>query len=144
MLTPSKKGQYALRALYELARRRHEGPIKISTIAETQKIPRRFLEVILNQLKGSGLVDSKRGFYGGYVLAKAPRQVTVGDVLRFLEKDLDATRCLACVSRSICPFFGECAFAELWKKVKIATLKIYDETTIQDLLDSHEPKITID
>lgn len=67
MLTPLKKGQYALRAVYELAKRQGQGPTKISAIAEAQAIPHRFLEVILHQLKGSGLVASKRGFYGGSV-----------------------------------------------------------------------------
>ena len=142
MLRPSKKGQYALRALYELARRRDQGPTKISIIAETQKIPRRFLEVILHQMKGSGLVISKRGFYGGYTLARAPSQVTVGEVLRYLERDLDAARCIACVSRTSCPFFKDCAFSSLWEKVKAATFKIYDETTIQDLLDGNKPMTT--
>jgi Rrf2 family protein len=139
MLTPSKKGQYALRALYELARRRGEGPTKISAIAEAQRIPRRFLEVILHQLKGSGLVASKRGYYGGYLFVKTPKQVSVGDILRYFEKDLGASRCIACVSKSICPFIEECVFSSLWEKVKAATLQIYDETTIQDLLDSNEP-----
>lgn len=144
MLTPSKKGQYALRALYELARRIDDGPTKISTIAEAQKIPRRFLEVILHQLKGSGMVTSKRGFYGGYILTKQPRQVTVGDVLRYVEKDLDASRCVACVTQSVCPFFDECAFSSLWDKVKKATFTIYDETTIQDILDCNEPTMTME
>ena len=70
MLIPHKRGQYALRAIYELAKRMGEGPIKISDIASAQGIPRRFLEVILNQLKGSGIVKSKRGFYGGYALGQ--------------------------------------------------------------------------
>jgi Rrf2 family protein len=139
MLTPSKKGQYALRAVYELARRRQEGPLKTAQIAEAQAIPRRFLEVILNQLKGSGLVASKRGFYGGYYLLKTPQQITIGDVLRFLQKDQEPSRCLACVSQSVCPFNDKCAFATLWNKVKAAAYTIYDETTLQDLLNKNEP-----
>ena len=139
MLTPSKKSQYALRALYELARRMDKGPTKISVIAEAQRIPRRFLEVILHHFKGSGLVVSKRGFYGGYALAKPPEKITVGDVLRYLQKDQDAaTRCIACVSSKACPFTEACAFSTLWQKVKTAAFQIYDETTIQDLLDINE------
>ncbi len=139
MLTPHKKGQYALRALYELAKRNDEGPTKISTIAEEQAIPRRFLEVILNQLKGSGIVASKRGFYGGYFLVKSPEKITVGDILRYLQKDMDSSRCIACVSQKACPFLDRCAFSVLWLKVKAAAYKIYDETTMQDLLDTNEP-----
>lgn len=139
MLTPSKKGQYALRAVYELARRREMGPLKTAQIAEAQAIPRRFLEVILNQLKGSGLVASKRGFYGGYYLLRHPQQITIGDVLRYLQKDQDPSRCIACVSQNICPFNGNCAFAKLWGRVKAAAYAIYDETTLQDLLNINEP-----
>jgi Rrf2 family protein len=138
MLTPSKKGQYALRALYELARRMDQGPTKISVIAEAQRIPRRFLEVILHHFKGSGLVVSKRGFYGGYALAKSPDDITVGDVLRYLQKDQEASHCIACVSSKACPFTEACAFSTLWQKVKTAAFQIYDETTIQDLLDINE------
>lgn len=144
MLTPSKKGQYALRALYELARRRDQGPTKISVIAEAQRIPRRFLEVILHHFKGSGLVVSKRGFFGGYSLARSPEQITVGDVLRYLQKDQDAARCIACVSSKTCPFTEACAFSSLWQKVKTAAFKIYDETTIQDLLDINESAGTME
>lgn len=138
MLIPHKKGQYALRAIYELAKRMGEGPIKISDIASAQAIPRRFLEVILNQLKGSGIVKSKRGFYGGYKLAKPPDQVTVGDVFRFLQKDQNGSSCIACVTNNACPFLEKCVFSNLWREVKDAAFNIYDETTMQDLLDASE------
>lgn len=138
MLTPTKKGQYALRAVYELARREGQGPTKISAIAEAQAIPHRFLEVILHQLKGSGLVESKRGLYGGYHLSRSARQITVGDVLRFVHKEMASTQCVACVSQQACPFAGNCAFSALWQRVKSAAFKVYDETTIQDLLADNE------
>jgi len=138
MFLPHKKDQYALRAIYELAKRKGEGPTKISDIAVAQAIPRRFLEVILHQLKGSGLVESKRGFYGGYFLAKPPHEITVGDVFRFLQKDSDGSSCIACVSQKACPFLKGCAFSDLWHDVKAAAFQIYDETTMQDLLDANE------
>lgn len=127
-----------MRALYELAKRMGQGPIKISDIAVAQAIPRRFLEVILNQLKGSGLVASKRGFYGGYALVIPPDQITVGDVFRYLHKDQEDSKCIACVSKQACPFLERCAFSNLWHDVKAAAFQIYDETTMQDLLDANE------
>lgn len=132
----SKKHQYALRAVYELARRLGSGPVKISQIAETQAIPERFLEVILGQLKRSGFVDSKRGYQGGYVLVMPPSQLTVGALMRFLQKDVDITQCMAPIPESNCPFQGDCVFFPMWKKVKDAMFEVYDETTIQDLLDN--------
>jgi Rrf2 family cysteine metabolism transcriptional repressor len=135
MLVPTKKNQYALRAIFELAKHKGLGPVKISDIAEAQSIPQRFLEVILNQLKSSGIVDSKRGFYGGYFLIKPANQVTIGDVLRFLGRDLPTIDCMACVSTASCPFGGQCAFSKMWTQVKRAAFKIYDETSFQDLID---------
>lgn len=137
MFIPQKKSQYALRAIYELAKRRDSGPTKISDIAAAQGIPRRFLEVILNQLKSSGIVSSKRGFYGGYFLTKSAKHVTVGDVLRFLEQKQGPSHCIACVSQTACPFVDRCAFSNLWKRVKTAAYDIYDDTSMQDLLDAN-------
>jgi Rrf2 family protein len=135
MLVPPKKNQYALRAIFELAKHMDRGPVKISDIAAAQAIPLRFLEVILNQLKASGIVDSKRGFYGGYFLVKPPDQVSVGDVLRFLSRPLPVSDCIACVSKTSCPFDGRCAFSSMWIRVKQAAFNIYDETSFQDLID---------
>jgi Rrf2 family protein len=138
MLNTSKKNQYALRAIFELAKHSGKGPKKISEIAEIQAIPPRFLEVILSQLKGSGLVDSKRGFYGGYYLTRPPDKISVGDVLRYMDKPLRADNCVACVSKTNCPFSGNCAFASMWNQVNEAIFNIYDSTTIQDLLNSEK------
>ena len=135
MLIPPKKNQYALRAIFELAKHTDQGPVKISDIAKAQSIPRRFLEVILNQLKGSGLVDSKRGFYGGYFLVRSPEKISVADVLGYLNRDLPGPDCIACVSKNNCPFDGGCAFSSLWMEVKKAALCIYSQTSFQDLID---------
>ena len=78
-------------------------------------------------------------FYGGYFLSRAPEDITVGDVLRYLQKDQEETGCLACVSKKACPFLDRCAFTTLWQKVKTAAFKIYDATTMQDLLNTNEP-----
>ena len=136
-ITP-KKNQYALRAIFELAKYQGQGPKKISEIAEVQSIPLRFLEVILSQLKGSGLVDSKRGFYGGYYLTRSPDKISVGDVLRFMDKPSNSDHCSACVSKSNCPLSGNCAFASMWNQVNDAIFEIYDGTSIQDLLNNEK------
>ena len=132
----SRKSQYALRAIFELAKHNGKGPQKISEIAHAQAIPVKFLEVILNQLKGSGLVESKRGFYGGYFLVRQPNQIAVGDIMRFMERNQEQSQCVALVPEINCPFKGECAFFPMWNKVKDAIFKVYDETSIQDLIDT--------
>ena len=137
----TKKNQYALRAIFELAKHDGKGPQKISEIAKAQAIPEKFLEVILNQLKGSGLVDSKRGFYGGYYLIRSPDKITVGDIMRFLEGDVDPSDCVALVPETNCPFKGDCAFYPMWNRIKDAIYNVYDETTIQGLLDSEKADV---
>jgi Rrf2 family cysteine metabolism transcriptional repressor len=137
MFRAKKSEQYALRALLELAKHEGEGPKKISEIAEAQAIPLRFLEVILGQLKGSGFVDSKRGYHGGYYLLQPPEKITVGDVLRFLHGDEDPVHNISCMSKKECPFECDCAFVPMWKKVSRAIFEIYDETTFADLI-KHE------
>lgn len=130
----NQKAHYALQALVELAKRQGQGPIKISDISKAQYIPHRFLEVILSQLKRTGLVASKRGYYGGYTLTRSPNNITVGDILRFLQKPTPPDQCLACNPKSECPFGGKCAFLPMWKEIKTAVFEIYDRTTIQDLV----------
>ena len=132
----TKKNQYALRAIFELAKQQGTGPVKISHIAEVQAIPERFLEVILGQLRKSGFVQSKRGYQGGYVLVPPPDKLTVGDVMRYLQKDEDLTACMAPIPDSKCPFQGRCAFYPMWKGIRDAMFKVFDATTIQDLLNN--------
>jgi len=134
MLVTQKK-QYALRALFELARQQGDEPVKTSTIAEAQAIPLRFLEVIMGQLKRAGIVDSKRGFFGGYTLIQPPDQICVGDVFRMLDKEDNAESCMACASKGNCPFLGDCVFMGLWNQAQQAMDAVYDQTTLQMLID---------
>ena len=136
----SQKNMYALRAIFELAKHRGKGLIKISDIAQAQHIPLRFLEVILSQLKRSGLVESKRGYYGGYTLARSPEEIRVSDILHFDQKQADNGDCIACLSRGVCPFKDDCAFLPMWQKVHTAVMEIYDSTTISDLMRDRKEK----
>jgi Rrf2 family protein len=130
----TQKTQYAIRAILELARQKNKGPIKIADIARAQYIPIRFLEVILNQLKGSGFVESKRGYHGGYTLVRSPEKITIGDVFRFIQKPQSSRFCLGCETKNTCPFRGECMFLPVWEKIRNSIYDIYDQTTIQDLI----------
>ncbi|BBO83878.1 RrF2 family transcriptional regulator [Desulfosarcina ovata] len=140
MLVTQKK-QYALRAIFELAKQQGEEPVKTSTIAEAQSIPLRFLEVIMGQLKRAGLVDSKRGFFGGYTLTRSPDQIRVGDIFRILDREDNVDACMACASKGNCPFLGGCVFMDLWDRALQAMDTIYDQTTIQTLIEQ-EARLT--
>jgi len=135
MLIAPKKQQYAIRAMLELARHHGEGPVKISDIAQAQAIPRRFLEVILNQLKSSGYIGSKRGYFGGYQLVKPPNDIRIGDIVRHIQGEKDLIECIACVTEEQCPLEGRCSLFHMWNNVRDAIFGVYDATTLQDLLE---------
>ncbi|NNG00457.1 MAG: Rrf2 family transcriptional regulator [Desulfobacteraceae bacterium] len=135
MLITQKK-QYALRAVFELAKHQGKGPVKSARIAEIQAIPTRFLEVILSQLKRSGIVAAKRGYYGGYQLIPAPEELTVGGIFRFLDQSKSPEECLSCETKKDCPFEGNCAFMPMWHEVQDAMNRIYDRTTIRQLIET--------
>ncbi len=138
----SQKCQYALRAVFELARRNGQGPVKIAEIAKAQAIPVRFLEVILGQLKQGGFVRSQRGNEGGYFLTRDPRELTVGDMIRFVQGPIVPVECvMGDGDRNKCPFYGSCVFLPMWEKVEKALAGVYDATTIQDLMDLEERNV---
>jgi Rrf2 family protein len=140
-MSVSRKCQYALRALFELAKHYGGAPLKIQTIAEAQCIPARFLEVILSELKPAGFVTSTRGRQGGYRLVPAPRDLTVGQLMRFLEGPYEPVECSVEQGAEDCPLLGHCVFASLWEEVRGAVSGVYDRTTFQELLDREERRL---
>src|SRR6266550_9618958 len=88
----SVKGEYALQAIFDLAVQDSPDPVKIADIAKRQSIPQKFLELILASLKQGGFVNSRRGAEGGYRLAKPANEITVGEVLRFVEDNKQTKR----------------------------------------------------
>ena len=133
----SQKCQYALRAIFELAIRYDQGPIRIAEIAKVQAIPPRFLEVILSQLKQAGFVASQRGNVGGYYLVRDPRQLTAGDVIRFIQGPIAPVECVpgSGANEDKCPLYGDCVFLPLWEKAQKAVSEVYDSVSFQDLVD---------
>jgi Rrf2 family transcriptional regulator, cysteine metabolism repressor len=131
----SLKCQYTLRALFELAKRQGGEPASAAEIADAQAIPARFLELILQGLKAGGMVESRRGVKGGYVLASSPQTISVGDVIRMVDGSLAPVTCLAGRSGDSCRLKGGCAFAGVWRKAQKAVEEVYDNTSLQDLID---------
>ncbi len=133
----SRKCQYALRALFELAKTQEEGPVTSRQIAEAQSIPANFLELILKELRQAGWLESSRGPNGGYVLAVSPDALSVGEVIRFVDGPLAPVKCMAGSGGQHCPTVGRCPFAKLWDRAESYLSELYDTTTLQDIVDEH-------
>jgi Rrf2 family transcriptional regulator, cysteine metabolism repressor len=131
----SQKCQYAIRAVFELARRYGQGPVKISDIAEAQAIPVRFLQVILNQLRSAGFVQSRRGAEGGYFLAQQPASVTVGGIVEFVEGPIVPVACMTEKDGGECTLHGKCVFIGVWRQAAKAVSDVYQRTSFQYLVD---------
>lgn len=134
----SKKTVYALRAVFELAKRYDSGPVTIGAIAEAQALPARFLENILIQLKSGGILDSARGREGGYWLARQPKDISVGQVLRIMEMTVAPVDCLEHGLKESCPMKDTCAFLPMWKRGLEAMLAVYDGTSYENLVCEEE------
>src|SRR5262249_4921641 len=123
MKTLSQKTRYALRALEVLVEEHGKGPLLISELAEREQIPKKFLELILLELKNQGILQSKKGKGGGYFLRKEPSRVTLGQVIRIFDGPLAP---LPCVSESAylkcaeCVDETTCATRQVMKEVRDA------------------------
>jgi Rrf2 family cysteine metabolism transcriptional repressor len=127
----SVKGEYALQAIFDLASQRAGEPIKIADIARRQKIPQKFLELILAGLKQAGFVESRRGAEGGYLLARPADSITAGEVLRSLD---------AIPPRGARKRKQETPFSGMWDQVDRAVSGILDKTTFADLVRAWNEK----
>ena len=133
-MSVSSKCYYAIRAIHALAAHSGSEPLKIAQIAEQEQIPVRFLEVILSQLKGGGFVQSRRGAEGGYRLARAADQITVGAVMRYVDGPIAPVDCVSQSRPKECEFHGECPFFGFWGRVRQAISDVVDQTTFADLV----------
>ena len=131
----SLRGEYALRALLVLTLHYGENIVKIQTISEEQKIPKNFLEQILNDLKRLGAVESKRGVNGGYRLARPPEHITLASIVRHVEGAMAPVSCVSerFYERCTCPDEARCPIRDVMKDAREAVVKIMERLTLADL-----------
>lgn len=127
------KGDYALKTILDLAIHYGNSPVTIHALAGRADIPIKFLEQILLDLKRGRFVESRRGKVGGYLLAKHPAEVKVGDVIRFIDGPLEPITCLE-KHYSGCRDIYKCVFRPIWKEISQATSRIVDNITFEDLI----------
>jgi len=130
----SSRGNYGLRAVYEMARHYGKGPIQIRQISTHQRIPMRYLEQLLLRLKKSGIVTSVRGPMGGYVLAVDPAELSVGEVLRALEGPFQLAKCTKSNQAVHCRRMSGCISHIFWSKIEAQWQRVLDNFNLSDLV----------
>ena len=134
----SKKTKYALKALQNLAGKPAEEPVLISELARQEGIPRKFLESILLSLKNAGLLQSKIGKGGGYFLARPPRTISIGSIIKILEGGYAPVQCLNESNAPGCDECGDyssCGIRLVMSDVMLAISSVLETTTLADMIE---------
>lgn len=137
----SRKSKYALRALSRLSIEQDHGPMLIADLAEREGIPRKFLELILLELKNHGILQSRKGKGGGYLLNRAPSEIPLGEVMRVLDGPFAPLPCLDESGYARCEECKDeetCGIRAVMKDVRDAISQILDATSVADLLERSE------
>ena len=130
----STRGRYGLKAMYQLACHYGEGPIPLNSIAEEQALSENYLEQLVATLRKEGLLNSVRGAQGGYMLAKPPEDITVGNILRILEGDLAPADCVVDEEYE-CAKEENCVTKLVWMRIRDSIDSVIDSITLKDMLD---------
>ncbi len=129
----SSKTKYGLHALFYLARKYGSGPVLIAEVAKRERMPKKFLEAILLELKNKGLLQSKKGKGGGYILGKHPSKIKMGEVIRILEGPLAPVSCASQTAYHKCAECRDentCEIRLVMKDVREAIANILDKTSL--------------
>lgn len=135
----STKGRYALRMMLDLAEHQQDGFVALKDIAARQNISKKYLEQIVPILNKSNFLQANRGFQGGYRLVNAPREYTVGSILRLTEGNLTPVACLD-FNPVGCERRDECITLPLWQGLSNVIADYLDNITLQDILDNYKAR----
>ncbi len=131
----STKGRYGVRAMVFLALNYDGVPVSIKTISQNEKLSEYYLEQLFSPLRRANLVRSIRGAQGGYVLCKAPRDITVGDIMTVLEGPVEVADCIDGMG---CDSEHDCTTKAVWQKVKKSIDDVLNSITLQDIVDDYK------
>ena len=124
------RSRYGLRAVYYLKQHYKEGPISLPSLVKDLNLSQNYLEQLFIRLKKSNIVKSKRGKYGGYILAREPKEISVGEVIRSLEGSIDYLS--DCNDHENCDMI-DCITRHVFIKIDFAVNKVIDNMTLDDI-----------
>ncbi|MFI3209588.1 MAG: Rrf2 family transcriptional regulator [Peptostreptococcaceae bacterium] len=131
----STKGRYGLKAMFELSISSMNGPVSIKQIAKNQNISEQYLEQLFRTLRKKGFIKSIRGAQGGYLLAKDPIDITVGDILIALEGPVSLSACI--IDEDACKNSNTCVTKAVWEKVKKGIEDVINDINLQDMINDY-------
>ncbi len=131
----STKGRYGLMAMHQLAMEDGAGPLPLKVIAQREQLSEAYLEQLFAQLRKSGLIKSVRGAQGGYVLAKKPEEMTIGEILRALEGDMSLHQCCGPGNEVECDRSDECATKDVLTLLQSRIDAVIDSVTLADMVN---------
>ena len=129
----STRGHYGLKAMFDLAQNYGSGPISLKTVAERQNLSDHYLEQLFAMLKKAGLINSMRGAQGGYVLAREPSEINVGDVIRALEGPIAPVYCVSEENPGVCDEADYCITRTVWARVRDGLADLLDSISLADM-----------
>jgi len=134
----STRGHYGLKAMFDLAQHYGSEPIPLKTVAERQNISDNYLEQLIAILRKAGLVKSVRGAQGGYILARDPSSITVGDIIRAMEGPIAPVDCVSEVEPAECDNADFCITRTVWARVRDRLAEVMDSISLADMLRDAE------
>ena len=138
----STRGKYSVRAVLDIAQHSDGSPVPLAAISQREGISLLFLEQLFQPLRKGNIVRSVRGSHGGYVLAREPSQITIGDIVRLIEPPLYTSSCFSREeSVDDCRISGSCKSGVLWKQLSEHVDNFLDSITVADLSNKAKPEI---
>ncbi len=134
----STKGRYGVRLMIDLAAHYGEGPILLREIAKREEISEKYLSNLVNPLKATGLVEATRGVHGGYVLGKAPTEITMKEIVEVLEGPLCLVECVE--KPSVCDRSARCIAHDLWREAADEMTQVLGKYTLADMVERQKAK----
>jgi len=138
----STRGHYGLKAMFDLALNYGDNPIPLKSIAERQGISDNYLEQLISVLRKAGLVNSVRGAQGGYILARKPEHINVGEIIRALEGPIAPVDCVSEVEPTECDQSDFCITRTVWARVRDSIAEVLDSISLADMCRDAE-RVTV-
>lgn len=138
ILLLSTRSRYGLKAMFDLAMNYGCGPKTLKQIASRQKLPEQYLEQILISLRKAGLIKGVRGAQGGYILTRAPQDITVGNIIRVLENSIATVGCVQGDGEDVCEDIGFCPSRSVWMQIEKSINDTMDAISLSDMINDYK------